>query len=42
MLGLITKHFRDSHSNQVAPTEKMQPSALSTTPKADKPIEDDE
>ena len=43
MLGLITKHFRDSHSNPVVPTEKMQRSTLSPTPpKADKPIEDDE
>jgi len=43
MLGLITKHFRDSHSNSVVPTEKMQRSTLSPTPpKADKPIEDDE
>ena len=43
MLGLITKHFRDSHSNPVAPTEKTQRSTLSPTPpKPDKPIEDDE
>jgi len=42
MLGLITKHFRDSHSNPVAPAEKMQHSTLPPTPKADKRIEDDE
>jgi hypothetical protein len=43
MLGLITKHFRDSHSNTVVPTEKMQRSTLSPTPpKADKPTEDDD
>jgi len=43
MLGLITKHFLDSHANPATPTEKMQRSALSPTPpKPDKPIEDDE
>jgi hypothetical protein len=43
MLGLITKQFREVHSNAVAPTEQTQRSTLSPTPpKADKPTEDDE